>query len=227
MGRQTASPMSNAASNARCHRASASASSGPRLRHREQAGALLADQARLLRPAHDQVQAGELGGAAELQALVAGAEQRDQLPGVGGPDVPGRRERPAPRAEPFGEGAELPDHLAASGRGGELLRGREASPGAGRISAPGPERAGRAAAPAHAPADPRRAPPGLPGHHPGRRSAPRDRRCPRRGPGRTSPPSSPSRTAPGRRSRQRTLSPRRRWRPRSPRTAAPRGSRSP
>ena len=81
----------------------------PRLRHRHQARALPADQARLLRPVHDQVQARELGGAVEPQALIAGPEQRDQLPGIRGPDVPGRRERPALRAKPIREGTQLPE----------------------------------------------------------------------------------------------------------------------
>ena len=95
----------------------------PRLRHRHQARALLADQARLPRPVHDQFQAGELGGAVEPQALIAGPEQRDQLPGIRGPDVPGRCERPPLRAKPIREGAELPHNLAASGRRSEFLRG--------------------------------------------------------------------------------------------------------
>src|SRR5208283_5084771 len=77
-------------------------------------------------PAHDQVQARELGGAVEPKPLIAGAEQRDQLPGIDGPDVPGRRERPAAAAKPFRERTELPDNLAASGRRGEFLRGRQA-----------------------------------------------------------------------------------------------------
>ena len=98
----------------------------PRLRHRHQARALLADQAHLLCPVHDQVQARELGSAVEPQALVAGPEQRDQLPGVRGPDVPGRREHPPPGAKPIREGAELTGNLAASGRRGEFLRGRQA-----------------------------------------------------------------------------------------------------
>ncbi len=72
------------------------------LRHPEQAGALPPDQPGLQGPAHDQVQAGKLGGAVELQALVAGAEQRDEFPGVGGPDVLRGRERPSFRAEPRG-----------------------------------------------------------------------------------------------------------------------------
>ena len=148
---------------------------GPRLRHRHQARALLADQARLLRPVHDQVQARELGGAVEPQALVAGPEQRDQLPGIGGPDVPGRRERPAPRAKPFRESAELADNLAASGRLGEFLRGRQGHRKLGEF--PLLARSGPTELPlqAHAPADPRQAPDGPPGDHPGGRSAPRGR----------------------------------------------------
>ncbi len=48
----------------------------PRLGDRNQPGPLSARQAGFLRPGHDQVQAGQLGGAAESQALIAGAEQR-------------------------------------------------------------------------------------------------------------------------------------------------------
>src|SRR5256885_15412814 len=87
---------------------------------------MMSDLPRLLRHIHDQAQARILGGAAEPQPLLAGAEQRDQLPGMGGPDVPGRRERPAAAAKPFREGTELRDYLAASGRRGEFLRGRQA-----------------------------------------------------------------------------------------------------
>src|SRR5208282_2428943 len=41
------------------------------------------------------------------------------------PDVLCWRERPALRAEPLREGRKLAGHLAASGRGGEFLRGRQ------------------------------------------------------------------------------------------------------
>ena len=61
----------------------------------------------------------------EPQALIAGPEQRDQLPGIRGADVPGRCEGPPLRAKPIREGTELPDNLAASGRRGEFLRGRQ------------------------------------------------------------------------------------------------------
>ena len=115
------------------------------LRDREQAGALPPDDPGLQRPADDKAQAGQLGGAAELQALVTGAEQGDEFPGVRGPDVLRRGECPALRAEPLGQRAELGDYLAVFGSGGELLRGRGGAPGAGSSSA---RRSGRAAWPA-------------------------------------------------------------------------------
>ena len=96
------------------------------LRDREQAGALTPDDPGLQGPADDKAQAGELGGAAELQALVTGAEQGDEVPGVRGPDVLRRREFPALRAEPLGQGAELGDYLAMFSRGRELLPGGKA-----------------------------------------------------------------------------------------------------
>jgi hypothetical protein len=96
------------------------------LRDREQAGALTPDDPGLQGPADGKAQAGELGGTAELQALVTGAEQGDELPGIRGPDVLRHREFPALRAEPPGQGAELGDYLAVFSRGREFLGGGKA-----------------------------------------------------------------------------------------------------
>jgi hypothetical protein len=62
----------------------------------------------------------------EPQALIAGPEQRDQLTGVRGPDVPGRCERPPLWAKPIREGTELADRFAASCRSGQFLPVRQA-----------------------------------------------------------------------------------------------------
>src|SRR6266536_2745942 len=119
-GRQTASPRSNAASNARCHRAPASASTGrafatgtrrvPCLRTRR---AFFAQFTIRSRP----------GSSAALRNLNPSSP-------VPSSAISSRASAglmfPAAAAKPFRERTELRDYLAASGRRGEVLRGRQA-----------------------------------------------------------------------------------------------------
>ena len=104
MGRQTASPRSNAASNARCHRAPARpagvAPSPPA------PGACPAwNQARLFRPAHDQVQARSSAALRNLSPHRRCRAARS-APGIGRPDVPaGVSAGPAGQAIPRTHGA--------------------------------------------------------------------------------------------------------------------------